>query len=106
MTIAKLTGEQIEDIKQVAADHFWPHAGRSLGDMSEETGVRVVTDARGVWVTDADGKRFMDTASSLWLVNIGHGRSEIADAVHQQMANISFSPEGTVTPVLVTLISI
>lgn len=98
-----LTGEQIEDIKQLAADHFWPHGGRSLDDMSEETGVRVVTDARGVWVADADGKWFMDGASSLWLVNIGHGRSEIADAVHQQMANISFSPEGTVTPVTAKL---
>ena len=94
---ATLTGEQIEDIKQVAADHFWPHA-RSAGDMSEETGVRVVAEAKGVWVTDAEGKRWMDTTSSLWLVNVGHGRREIADAVHQQMTSISFSPGGTVTP--------
>ncbi len=103
MTIAKLTGEQIEDIKQVAADHFWPHGGRQVGDMSEETGVRVVTDAKGVWVTDVDGKRLMDTISSMWLVNIGHGRREIADAVYQQMTSISFSPGGTVTPATATL---
>ena len=66
MTTAKLTGEQIEDIKQMAADHFWPHA-RPAGDMSDETGLKVVTDAQGVWVTDANGKRYIDTMSSLWL---------------------------------------
>ena len=97
MTTAKLTGEQIEDIKQMAADHFWPHA-RPAGDMSDETGLKVVTDAQGVWVTDASGKRYIDTMSSLWLVNIGHGRKEIADAVHAQMTDISFSPSGTVAP--------
>ena len=88
MTTAKLTGEQIEDIKQMAADHFWPHA-RPAGDMSEETGLKLVTDAQGVWVTDASGKRYVDMMSSLWLVNIGHGRREIADAVHAQMTDIS-----------------
>ncbi len=49
MTTGKLTGEQFEEIKQIAADHFWPHA-RPAGDMSEETGVRVVTDAKGVFL--------------------------------------------------------
>lgn len=102
MTTAKLTGEQYEELKQTAAAHFWPHA-RPAGDMSEETGVRVVTDAKGVWVTDADGKRWLDTMSSLWLVNIGHGRTEIADAVHAQMTDISFSPGGTITPATATL---
>ena len=97
MTTAKLTGEEIEDIKQLAADHFWPHS-RPAGDMSEETGVRVVTNAEGVWITDADGKRYLDMMSCLWLVNIGHGRREIADAVHQQMTSISISPIGTVPP--------
>ena len=97
MTTTKLTGEQIEEIKQVAADHFWPHM-RPAGDMSEETGLRVVAEAEGVWITDAEGKRLMDTISSLWLVNIGHGRREIADAVHNQMTSISFSPGGTITP--------
>ncbi len=104
MATAKLTGEELEEIKQMAADHFWPHA-RPAGDMSEESGLKVVTDAEGIWVTDAQGKRWIDTISSMWLTNIGHGRREIADAVHQQMTEISYSPGGTVSPATARLAS-
>ena len=50
-----LTGEQLEEIKQQAADHFWPHA-RQAGDVSDDKGLKVVTAAHGVWVEDAAGR--------------------------------------------------
>lgn len=95
--VTRLTGEEIEDIKQKAADHFWPHS-KMAGDMSEETGLKVVTRAKGVWVEDAEGEQWFDTMAGLWLKNIGHGRKEIADAVYKQMQEISFSPFDTVSP--------
>lgn len=82
--VTRLTGEEIEDIKQKAADHFWPHS-KMAGDMSEETGLKVVTRAKGVWVEDAEGEQWFDTMAGLWLKNIGHGRKEIADAVYKQI---------------------
>ncbi|MDA0770368.1 MAG: aspartate aminotransferase family protein [Chloroflexi bacterium] len=95
--VTRLTGEEIEQIKQEAADHFWPHS-KMAGDMSEETGLKVVTRAKGVWVEDAEGQQWFDTMAGLWLKNIGHGRKEIADAVYKQMQEISFSPFDTVSP--------
>ena len=102
MATKRLTGEEIEELKELAALHHWPHA-RPIGDMSEETGIKLVTKGEGVWVEDADGKRWLDMMASMWLVNIGHGRREIADAVHQQMQDLSFSPGGSVSPATVKL---
>jgi adenosylmethionine-8-amino-7-oxononanoate aminotransferase len=93
------------DIDKARADakqHFWPHS-QQAGDMSKETGVQLITRSQGVWVEDADGERWFDTLSGLWLVNIGHGRREIADAVYRQMLELGFSPNGTVSPVTAAL---
>lgn len=42
----------------------------------------------GVWVWDEEGNRYLDATASLWYANVGHGRSEIADAVGEQMAKL------------------
>ena len=90
------------DAHHQAQDYFWPHARRA-GIVSKETGLQIVTGAHGVWVEDADGEQWFDTMSGLWLVNIGHGRKEIADAVYQQMQAISYTPHDTVSPVTARL---
>ncbi|GHD33009.1 aspartate aminotransferase family protein [Nocardiopsis kunsanensis] len=48
----------------------------------------VVSRAEGVWLWDDSGDRFLDGTSSLWYCNVGHGRTEIADAVHRQMSTL------------------
>ncbi len=45
----------------------------------------VLARADGPWVWDTDGRRYLDATASLWYSNLGHGRAEIADAVHRQM---------------------
>ncbi len=56
----------------------------------EEGGARVITQARGVHVWDASGKRFLDAMSGLWCVNIGYGRAELAEAARQQMERLPY----------------
>ncbi|OLT30154.1 adenosylmethionine-8-amino-7-oxononanoate aminotransferase [Nocardiopsis sp. CNR-923] len=46
----------------------------------------VVERAEGVWLWDTAGDRYLDGTSSLWYCNVGHGRTEIADAVHRQIS--------------------
>ena len=93
MTSTRLTGEQLEEIKQQAADHFWPHA-RQAGNVAEDTGLKVVTGGQGVWVNDSAGEPWFDLIAGMFLKNIGHGRKEIADAVYEQMQGISYTPGG------------
>ncbi len=93
------------DIDRARADaeaHFWPHS-QQAGNVSKENGLQLVARGQGVWVEDTDGERWFDTLSGLWLVNIGHGRREIADAVYKQMLELAFSPNDTVSPVTAAL---
>jgi putrescine---pyruvate transaminase len=48
----------------------------------------VIARGSGVWVWDANGNRYLDGTASLWCANIGHGRREIADAVHRQLRTL------------------
>ncbi len=97
-----MSGSEIAELKGLAAVHFWPHALQA-GDMSGDMGIKLVTSAEGVWVQDAEGKRWFDAIAGMWLKNIGHGRKEIAEAVYEQMLEISYSPGGTVAPATVRL---
>jgi adenosylmethionine-8-amino-7-oxononanoate aminotransferase len=49
----------------------------------------VIARGEGVYVWDEDGKRYLDGTASLWCVNVGHGRQEIADAVAAQMRDLA-----------------
>lgn len=61
--------------------------GAFLHPFAKPTRDQFLTMARGegsiLW--DADGHRYVDAMASLWYCNVGHGRSEIADAVADQI---------------------
>ena len=42
----------------------------------------------GARVRDAGGREYVDAMASLWYCNIGHGRTEIADAVAEQLRTL------------------
>ncbi len=48
----------------------------------------VIDRGEDVWVFDTAGRRYLDATASLWYANVGHGRREIADAVHAQMRKL------------------
>jgi putrescine---pyruvate transaminase len=48
----------------------------------------VIARGEDVWVWDDAGNRYLDATASLWYANAGHGRREIADAVHAQMTEL------------------
>ena len=43
---------------------------------------RMLTAAEGMYYTTSDGRKLLDGIAGLWCVNAGHGRREIAEAVH------------------------
>jgi len=46
--------------------------------------------ARGAWITDADGRDYLDASSGAMVTSIGHGVAEIADAVASQMREVAY----------------
>ena len=70
-----------------AAHHMHPFtAGAELA----QKGARVITRADGVWLTDSDGNRILDGMAGLWCMNIGYGRTELADVAARQMRELPY----------------
>jgi adenosylmethionine-8-amino-7-oxononanoate aminotransferase len=52
----------------------------------------VIASAKDSTVIDADGREYLDGMAGLWCVNIGYGRTELADVASQQMQKLSYYP--------------
>jgi len=52
----------------------------------------VVTGAQGSTIVDADGTTYLDAMAGLWCVNIGYGRTELAQIAAEQMEQIAYYP--------------
>ena len=52
----------------------------------------VVTGGEGSTIFDADGSAFLDAMAGLWCVNIGYGRTELAEVAAEQMRQLSYFP--------------
>jgi taurine--2-oxoglutarate transaminase len=55
--------------------------------------------AKGSYVYDRDGKKYLDFSSQLMNVNIGHGHPRITEAVTKQMQELSYVYPGMATDV-------
>ncbi len=70
-----------------AAHHMHPFtAGAELA----AKGARVITKAKGVFLTDSEGNEILDGMSGLWCVSIGYGREELANVAAQQMTQLPY----------------
>ncbi len=54
------------------------------------SGPRVMVEGEGVWLKDLDGVRYLDVMAGLWCVNIGYGRTEVAEAIYEQSKKLSY----------------
>ncbi|MGO4453646.1 aspartate aminotransferase family protein [Arthrobacter sp. RAF14] len=77
------------ELQEKAARHLWPHftSRKVLND-----GIPVVTRGEGHHIYDADGRKYIDGLSGLFVVNAGHGRQRIVDAAARQMKQLDFMP--------------
>ena len=59
----------------------------------------VIRSAEGAWIEDTAGRRYLDATAALWYCNVGYGRSEIADAVADQLRRLpAYNPFGAYAP--------
>ena len=52
----------------------------------------VIVSGKDSTVVDADGREYLDGMAGLWCVNIGYGRTELADVAAEQMRKLSYYP--------------
>ncbi|WP_299704893.1 aspartate aminotransferase family protein [uncultured Tateyamaria sp.] len=70
-----------------AAHHMHPF---TAGGELAEKGARVITRANGVFLHDSEGNEILDGMAGLWCVNIGYGRTELADVAARQMRELPY----------------
>src|SRR5229473_2781675 len=70
--------------------HLWTHKTQDHPWLADED--LVIDRAEGVWVWTQRGKKLMDGFAGLAVVNVGHGRREIAEAIAEQTIRLAYYP--------------
>jgi len=78
-------------LERAAIEHLWPHSNDIEWDEFTERGLRVFVSGSGSTVTDIQGRTYLDGLAGLFLVNVGHGRAEIGEAMADQAARIAYT---------------
>lgn len=55
-----------------------------------QNGVRIISNASGNYIYDNDNNKILDAMAGLWCVNIGYGRSELAEIAKEQMLKLPY----------------
>ncbi|WP_301089550.1 aminotransferase [Sphingomonas sp.] len=66
------------------------HPFTMLADHERSGPPVVITQGKGAVLTDERGIDYVDAMAGLWCVNVGYGRSEIADALRDQANQLSY----------------
>lgn len=56
-----------------------------------ETGPTVIDGGRGIYVTDAEGKSYIEGMSGLWCTSLGYGNEELIETATEQMRKMSYT---------------
>ncbi|MEM1298780.1 MAG: aminotransferase [Pseudomonadota bacterium] len=51
----------------------------------------IAARGEGIYLWDAEGRRFIDGPGGMWCVNIGHGRAEMAETAAAQMMQLGYA---------------
>ena len=86
-----LNEEEKQELLESGLQHSWV-ASRPWNVVTAPGGVTIFTEGKGCRLTDINGKTYLDYDSGIFLVNIGYGRKEIADAIHEQAMKLNFVP--------------
>ncbi|GAA3821210.1 aspartate aminotransferase family protein [Cellulomonas soli] len=77
--------------REVAAGrHLWGHFTRQ--DAWDRGEVTTIVRAEGEYLWDQNGHRLFDGLSGLFVVQVGHGRHELAEAAAKQARDLAFFP--------------
>lgn len=89
MTTTELSSQEILDLSREYTLYDW-------GVQSALKPIPI-DHAKGVYMWDTDGKRYLDFNSQLMSVNIGHGDERVVEAVANQMRRVSYVSPTTFT---------
>ncbi len=82
--------DEIAALQEKAKRHLWLHFTRMSSYDNAE--MQVIVRGEGQYVYDQHGKRYLDGLAGLFVSQIGHGRTEVAEAGARQAAELAYFP--------------
>src|SRR5580693_5439663 len=79
-----------EQLQESAKRHMWLHFTR-MSSFSDAD-MPVIVRGSGEYVYDQNGKRYLDGLAGLFVSQIGHGRTEVAEAGARQASELAYFP--------------
>ena len=79
-----------DSLEARARRHLWLHFTRMSSYQGND--VPVIVRGSGQYVYDTRGKRYLDGLSGLFVSQIGHGRTEVAEAAARQATELAYFP--------------
>ncbi len=88
MTLDRTHNLSLEDMDRASVFHANTHLkGHAHGELGDPV---IVTGGHGIHIEDQKGNDLIDAFAGLWCVNVGYGRSEIAEAIHAQALKLAY----------------
>ena len=80
----------MDELETLDRAHFLHASSDIKGHANGTTPTRVIESGKGVYITDRNGKKSLDAFAGLYCVNVGYGRTEVADAISEQAHKLAF----------------
>ncbi len=87
---APYTDDEFARLQQAGRDHLWLHFSRH--SVYEQGEMPDIVRGEGPYLYDAKGKRYLDGLAGLFVNQLGHGRTDLAEAAAKQAAQLAFMP--------------
>lgn len=78
-------------LQQAAKDHLWLHFTRQ-GQYGPDVDVPIMTRGEGAYLYDSKGRRYLDALAGLFVSQLGHGRTDLAEVAARQASELAFMP--------------
>src|SRR6478609_11573863 len=88
MTATDITQDISTERGAKANRHLWGHFARHGAGITPP----IITRGEGSTIWDSNGKSYIDGLSGLFVVQVGHGREELAEAAAKQAKELAFFP--------------
>ncbi len=85
-----------EALRNASLQYLWMH-NQDWTHMAEVGDPTIIVGGKGVKVVDSEGNTWIDVNGGYNSVNVGYGRTEIAEAAYEQMLKLTYFSSGTTT---------
>ncbi len=79
-----------DHLQQAAKDHLWLHFTRH--GQYDHGDVPVMVRGEGAYLYDSHGRRYLDGLAGLFVSQLGHGRTDLAETAAKQASELAFMP--------------